>query len=107
MYPGARVGIHKSAASCRQHVRRFGQQPCDDLAFPRRKAGSPKRSKISLMVHPAASSISASASRKGTPKVLAKRRPTDVLPAPIMPTRTSVLSSLRMGFAYTGSGFLG
>jgi len=63
---------------------------------PARKAGSPNRSNISLILHPAAVSISASASRKGIPRAFARRLPTDVFPAPIIPTRTTDLSSFRI-----------
>src|SRR6185503_11740880 len=73
---------------------------------PSRNAGSPNRSKISLIVQPAASSISASASLKGTPNPFARRRPTEVFPAPIIPTRTRVLSSFRMGRDYTSLALL-
>src|SRR5215510_9770917 len=40
------------------------------------------------MVQPAANSISASASRNGRPRRAARRRPIEVLPAPISPTST-------------------
>ena len=41
----------------------------------------------------AASTISASLSRNGTPRRAASARPTAVLPAPIMPTITTVFLS--------------
>ena len=56
---------------------------------PARKYGSPWAAKISVMVMPAAFSISASASMNGTPSRAASLRPTEDLPAPIMPTSTS------------------
>ena len=57
---------------------------------PSRKSGSPKRANSSGMVRPAASSISASASRNGRPSRAASRRPMLVLPAPIRPTSTTL-----------------
>ena len=51
-----------------------------------RNSASPSRANISAMLHPASRSISASASRNGSLSRAAKRRPTLVLPTPIMPT---------------------
>ena len=60
---------------------------------PTRNSASPKRSKNSAMLQPDACSISASASRNGMPSRSARRRPTDVLPAPISPTITTLRES--------------
>ena len=57
-----------------------------------RNDGSPISAKMLAMVVPAAASIAASASWNGQLQDLARRRPTAVLPAPIMPTRTIVRS---------------
>ena len=47
-------------------------------------------------------SIAASASANGHPKALARRLPTAVLPAPIMPISTTVRSMGRSGAASIG-----
>ena len=64
---------------------------------PSRNSRSPKRSNSSAMVQPAASSISASASRKGRPSRAARRRPIEVLPAPISPTSTMLRPAIQAG----------
>jgi hypothetical protein len=60
------------------------------LRSPSRNASSPKRSKMSEMEQPAAVSISLSASRKAQPSFAASLRPTELLPAPIIPTSATV-----------------
>src|SRR5512143_2320651 len=55
---------------------------------------------MSEIVQPAAVSISASASRNDTPRRAAKRRPIELLLAPIMPTNATVRFNF-MPFDYT------
>ena len=71
---------------------------------PSRKADSPRVAKISGIDMPAAATISASESMKGTPRSAARRLPTLVLPAPISPTKTSVRLSLGRRRARSGAG---
>src|SRR5208282_3087781 len=71
---------------------------------PSRKCASPWRSKMSAIVEPAARSISWSASTKERPKCWASRLPIQLLPAPMSPTRTSVLPGLRSGALAGGAG---
>src|SRR6476659_120126 len=59
-------------------------------ASPARNSASPRTASISLIVMPAAFSISTSASTNGMPRRSARRRPIEDLPAPIMPTSVTV-----------------
>ena len=89
--PGGR--IHERATAERQDLLLLAEQAA---AITRRSfsrnAASPISAKMLLMVVPAASSIAASASWNGQPRILARRLPTAVLPAPIIPIRTTVRS---------------
>src|SRR3954451_904665 len=53
-----------------------------------RNAGSPRVSKIFEIAMPSSSSIHASTSKNGRPSRSARSLPTELLPAPIIPTRT-------------------
>ena len=55
------------------------------------------------MEQPAASSISASASRNGRPSRAASRRPIEVLPAPISPTSTMLRPARAAGSGVAAS----
>ena len=74
------------------------------LRSPSRKYTSPNRSKISEMVNCAPASISASASTNGKPSFEANRLPTEVFPAPIMPTSTIERSPSAAAIRFASTG---